>query len=209
VVLVVGVNGAGKTTSIGKLAYWYGQKGKRVMIAASDTFRAAANEQLGIWARRAGAAIVMQKEGADPGAVAFDAYSSASAGKADILLVDTAGRLHTRTNLMEELRKIFRVLRKNDPAAPHEVLLVLDAVTGQNGLRQAQEFHRAVGVTGIILTKLDGTAKGGIVLAINRELGIPVRFVGLGEGIEDLEEFDGKQFAEAMFGSLTPEHEDS
>lgn len=204
VVLVVGINGVGKTTTIGKLAYRYVRAGKKVTIAAADTFRAAANEQLEIWAERAGAEIVRQKPGADPAAVAFDAVRSAGAKGLDVVIIDTAGRLHTRVNLMEELKKIRRVLQKQYPTAPQEVLLVLDASTGQNGLQQARQFTDAVGVTGIVLTKLDGTAKGGIVLAIRQELKLPVRFVGVGETIEDLQPFDRKAFVEALFGTEEP-----
>jgi fused signal recognition particle receptor len=199
VIMVVGINGVGKTTSIGKLAYKYVRAGKRVTIAAADTFRAAANEQIGVWAERAGAALIQQKHGADPAAVAFDAVRAAASRGADVMIIDTAGRLHTKVNLMEELRKIRRVMQKHDPAAPHEVLLAIDASTGQNGLQQARQFGASVGVTGLILTKLDGTAKGGIVLAISRELNIPVKFIGVGEGIEDLEPFNRASFVEALF----------
>ena len=198
-ILVVGINGVGKTTTIGKLAHRYAQQGYRVMIAAADTFRAAANEQLEIWAKRAGAEIVQQKQGADPAAVAFDAVTAAAARGLDVVIVDTAGRLHTRTNLMEELRKIHRVIGRHTPSAPHEVLLVIDASTGQNGMQQASQFGSIAGVTGLVLTKLDGTAKGGIVLAITRELGIPVRYIGVGERIDDLQPFDPQQFVEALF----------
>ncbi len=199
VIMVVGVNGVGKTTTIGKLASLYKQSGKSVVIAAADTFRAAANEQLDIWARRAGVTLVRQQHGSDPASVAFDAHQSARAQRADLLIIDTAGRLHTKANLMEELRKIERVVRKVDDAAPHQVLLVLDASTGQNGLQQARQFAAAVAVTGIVLTKLDGTARGGIVLAIRNELQIPVRFIGVGEQIDDLQPFDGRMFVEALF----------
>ncbi len=199
VVMVVGINGVGKTTTIGKLAHRYVGQGYRVMIAAADTFRAAANEQLEIWAKRAGAEIIQQKQGADPAAVAFDAVSAAAARGFDVVIIDTAGRLHTRTNLMEELRKIHRVVGRHSPSAPHEVLLVIDASTGQNGLQQAKQFSSTTGVTGLVLTKLDGTAKGGIVLAIAHELGIPVRYVGVGERLDDLQPFDPQQFAEALF----------
>ncbi|HLF13843.1 MAG TPA: signal recognition particle-docking protein FtsY [Bacteroidota bacterium] len=199
VIMVVGVNGAGKTTTIGKLASQYKQSGRAVVIAAADTFRAAANEQIEIWAQRAGVPLVRQQHGSDPASVAFDALQSSKAQGADVLIIDTAGRLHTKVNLMEELRKIERVLRKIDPSAPHEVLLVLDASTGQNGLAQARVFASAVAVSGIVLTKLDGTAKGGIVLAIRNELGIPVRFIGVGERIDDLQPFDGMMFVEALF----------
>ena len=199
VIMVVGVNGVGKTTTIGKLASLYKQSGKSVVIAAADTFRAAANEQLEIWAQRAGVPLVRQQHGSDPASVAFDAHQSAKAQRADILIIDTAGRLHTKVNLMEELRKIERVIRKVDAEAPHQVLLVLDASTGQNGLQQARQFSAAVALTGIVLTKLDGTARGGIVLAIRNELRIPVRFIGVGEQIDDLQPFDGRMFVEALF----------
>jgi fused signal recognition particle receptor len=199
VIMVVGINGVGKTTSIGKLAHLYVRAGRKVMIAAADTFRAAANEQIAVWADRAGASLIQQKHGADPGAVAYDAVRAAESRGADILIIDTAGRLHTRVNLMEELRKIKRVIQKHDPTAPHEVLLAIDASTGQNGMQQARQFGASVGVTGLILTKLDGTAKGGIVLAISRELNIPVKFIGVGEGIDDLQMFDRKAFVEALF----------
>jgi fused signal recognition particle receptor len=199
-IMVVGVNGVGKTTTIGKLAYNYRQAGKQVLIAAADTFRAAANEQLEIWTKRAGVEIIQQTPGADPAAVAFDAQRSAQARAMDVLIIDTAGRLHTKVNLMEELKKIKRVLQKQDPAAPHEVLLVLDASTGQNAIEQARQFTAAVSVTGIVVTKLDGTAKGGVVLAISNELNIPVKFIGVGETIEDLQPFDRKAFVDALFG---------
>jgi fused signal recognition particle receptor len=199
VVMVVGINGVGKTTTIGKLAHRYVGQGYRVMIAAADTFRAAANEQLEIWAKRAGAEIIQQKQGADPAAVAFDAVNAAAARGFDVVIIDTAGRLHTRTNLMEELRKIHRVVGRHSPTAPQEVLLVIDASTGQNGLQQAKQFSSTTGVTGLVLTKLDGTAKGGIVLAIAHELGIPVRYIGVGERLDDLQPFDPEQFAEALF----------
>ena len=200
VVLVVGVNGAGKTTSIAKLAALFRAEGKRVVLAAADTFRAAAIEQLQHWGERAGADVIAHSQGGDPAAVAFDAMQAARARDADVLIVDTAGRLHTKSNLMEEMKKIGRVLGRVDDAAPHEVLLVLDATTGQNGLAQAREFTQAVGCTGIVLTKLDGTAKGGVVLAIARELGLPVRFVGTGEGMEDLSPFAPDEYVEALFG---------
>jgi len=198
VIMVVGINGVGKTTTIGKLAHNHGRLGRKVVIAAADTFRAAANEQLEIWAQRAGAQIVRQAHGSDPAAVAFDAVQSAAARGADVVIIDTAGRLHTKANLMEELKKIRRVVQRMNPAAPHEVLLVIDASTGQNGLQQAKQFSSAVGVTGLVLTKLDGTAKGGIVLAIGRALDIPVRFVGVGEAIEDLQPFDRAAFVDAL-----------
>jgi len=201
VIMVVGINGVGKTTTIGKLAHRYIAAGKKVCIGAADTFRAAANEQLEVWARRAGAEIISQDRGADPAAVAFDTVRSALARKADVVIIDTAGRLHTKVNLMEELRKIKRVTQKHDPAFPHEVLLVIDASTGQNGIQQARQFHAAVGLTGIVLTKLDGTAKGGIVFAITRALNVPVRFIGVGERIDDLQPFDRTAFVEALFGA--------
>jgi len=198
IILVVGVNGTGKTTTIGKLAYRLHAGGKKVMLAAGDTFRAAASEQLSIWGERAGIPVIKHKEGADPGAVVFDAVSAARARDMDVLIVDTAGRLHTKSNLMEELKKIKRILSRELPGAPHETLLVLDGNTGQNALAQAKMFHAAVGLTGIVLTKLDGTSKGGIVFAINKELSIPVKFVGIGEAIEDLQEFDPKEFVDAL-----------
>ena len=204
VIMIVGINGVGKTTTIGKLAHRFVQEDKTVLIAAADTFRAAANEQLEIWAKRAGAAIITQRPGSDPAAVAFDAVSAACARNTDVVIIDTAGRLHTKINLMEELRKTGRVISKKLPGAPHEVLLVIDAATGQNGLRQAMEFAAAVNVTGVVLTKLDGTAKGGIVLAIAKEFNLPVRFVGVGEGIEDLQPFDGTAFIEALFENESP-----
>jgi fused signal recognition particle receptor len=199
VVMVVGINGVGKTTSIGKIAYQYVKAGKRVVIAAADTFRAAANEQLEVWATRAGAEIIQQKHGSDPAAVAFDAVKSASSKGTDVVIIDTAGRLHTKVNLMEELKKIKRVVAKQNAEAPHEVFLVIDASTGQNGVQQAKQFSAAVGVTGLILTKLDGTAKGGVVLAIAKELGLPVKFIGVGEQIDDLQPFDRKAFVDALF----------
>ena len=199
VLIVVGINGVGKTTTIGKLAHAYVAAGKKVVIGAADTFRAAANEQLDVWARRAGAVVISQGPGADPAAVAFDAVSAAAARGADVVIIDTAGRLHTKVNLMEELKKIRRVVEKAMPGAPHDVFLVIDASTGQNGLRQAELFAASAGVTGLVLTKLDGTAKGGIVLAISREMNIPVRFSGVGEGIDDLQPFDRAAFVEALF----------
>jgi fused signal recognition particle receptor len=198
VILVVGVNGSGKTTSIGKLARRLNEDGRSVMLAAGDTFRAAAMEQLNVWADRSGAAFAAQQAGADPGAVIFDAIQSARSQKMDILLADTAGRLHSQSHLMEELKKVKRVIQRVDPSAPHEVLLVLDANQGQNALSQAMQFHEAVGVTGLVLTKLDGTAKGGIVLAIARKLGLPIRFIGVGEQPEDFGEFDAHAFATAL-----------
>jgi fused signal recognition particle receptor len=199
VILVVGVNGTGKTTSIGKLAHLYVKEGETVVLAAGDTFRAAAIEQLTGWANRIGAQIVAHKEGSDPGAVAFDAIGAAQSRGAAAAIIDTAGRLHTKFNLMEELRKVRRVIERRDPTAPHEVLLVLDATTGQNALIQAKAFAEAVDVTAIALTKLDGTSKGGIVFAISDELGLPVRFVGTGEGEDDLNPFDARAFVEALF----------
>lgn len=199
VIMVVGVNGVGKTTTIGKLAAKYGASGKKVLIAAADTFRAAAVEQLGVWAERAGADIVKHKENADPAAVAFDAIDAAMARDKDIVLIDTAGRLHTRVNLMEELKKIKRTVSKRMPDAPHETLLILDATTGQNALTQANMFHEALDISSIALTKLDGTAKGGIVISITNALKIPLDYVGVGETIDDLQEFDPKQFVNALF----------
>jgi fused signal recognition particle receptor len=200
VILAVGVNGVGKTTTIGKLARHFTDNGFTVTLAAADTFRAAAIEQLEIWAKRAGAQIVKHRGGADPAAVAFDAVTSAKAKNIDIVIIDTAGRLHTKTNLMEELKKIKRVVGREVPSAPHEALLVVDATSGQNAINQAKMFNEAVGVTGIALTKLDGTAKGGIILAINKELGIPVKLIGVGEGIDDLQDFNAEEFVEALFG---------
>ncbi len=197
-VLVVGVNGTGKTTTIGKLAKRLQSEGKKVMLAAGDTFRAAASEQLSIWGERAGIPVIKHKEGADPSAVVFDAVSAAKARATDVLIVDTAGRLHTKSNLMEELKKVRRILSRELPGAPHETLLVLDGSTGQNALVQAKMFHETVGVTGIVLTKLDGTSKGGIIFAIYKELRIPVKFVGIGEAIEDLRSFDPKEFVDAL-----------
>ena len=199
VVLVVGVNGTGKTTTVGKLALALSQQGRSTVLAAADTFRAAATEQLAIWGERVGAPVVRQAQGADPAAVAFDALASAKARKADVVLVDTAGRLHTKANLMEELKKIRRVLER-DGGQVREVLLVLDATTGQNGLAQARQFTDAVGVTGLVLTKLDGTARGGIVIAVQRELDLPVKLVGLGEGADDLAPFDPEAFVDAIVG---------
>ena len=198
VILVVGVNGVGKTTTIGKLASQYRDAGRSVLVAACDTFRAAAVPQLEIWADRAGADIVRSVQGADPAAVAFDAVSAAQARNADVLLVDTAGRLHTKVNLMEELKKVRRSLGKQCDGAPHQTLLVVDATTGQNALSQAHQFHEATELTGLVLTKLDGTAKGGIVFALRRSLGVPIHLIGVGEGIDDLQPFDGKVFVEAL-----------
>ena len=202
VVLVVGVNGAGKTTTIGKLAHRWGQEGRKVLIAAADTFRAAAIEQLETWARRSGAQFVSSVPGADPASVAFDGLSAARARGCDTLLVDTAGRLQNKRNLMQELEKMSRVLSRQLPGAPHEVLLVLDGTTGQNALSQARLFTDATGVNGLVITKLDGTARGGIALAIHRELGIPVRWVGVGEGLDDLQPFDAGAYARALFEEL-------
>ncbi len=199
ILLFVGVNGVGKTTTIGKLAYQLKNQGKKVMLAAGDTFRAGAIEQLQTWGQRLGVDVIHHQAGADPAAVVYDALSAARSRKADVLLCDTAGRLHNNVNLMQELSKIHRVIRREIPEAPHEVLLVLDATTGQNALNQAKLFRQAVDVSGIILTKLDGTAKGGIVVAIRRELEIPVKFVGLGEKPEDLQPFDARAFVEGMF----------
>jgi fused signal recognition particle receptor len=199
VIFIVGVNGAGKTTSIGKLANRLRQDGRSVVLCAADTFRAAAIEQLEIWAQRNGVEVIKQKSGADPAAVVFDAMSAAKARATDAVIVDTAGRLHTKSNLMLELEKMKRTAAKVIPGAPHDVLLVLDATTGQNGLNQARQFTTSVGVTGIILTKLDGTAKGGIVVAISRELGLPIRFVGTGEQINDLVPFDAQTYADSLF----------
>ncbi|NIA28415.1 MAG: signal recognition particle-docking protein FtsY [Actinobacteria bacterium] len=199
VISIVGVNGTGKTTSIGKLANKFQKEGKKVLLAAADTFRAAAIDQLEIWAKRSGTDIIQTQPGADPASVAFDALKAAIARDMDILIIDTAGRLHTKTNLIAELEKIHRVLKKQMPQAPHEVLLVMDATTGQNGLAQARQFARAVDVNGIILTKLDGTAKGGVVFSIAKKLHIPVRFIGLGEKIDDIEIFDPELFVEALF----------
>ena len=199
VILVVGVNGVGKTTTIAKLAHYYAEQGKKVIIAAGDTFRAAASEQLSIWADRVGVSIVKHKEGADPAAVVFDACASAIAKEADLVIVDTAGRLHTKINLMEELKKIGRVADKQIPGAPHQTLLVLDGTTGQNAVNQAKLFGEAVPVTGIVVTKLDGTAKGGVVISIKEELGVPVRWIGVGEKMDDLRPFNAKEFANALF----------
>lgn len=199
ILLVIGVNGVGKTTSIGKLAYKYKSEGKKVMLAAADTFRAAAIDQLEIWAQRVGCEIIRHQEGADPSAVVFDAVSAARARGIDLLICDTAGRLHNKKNLMDELGKISRVIEREAPEANRQVLLVLDATTGQNALSQAKLFSQSAGVDGIILTKLDGTAKGGVVIGICREQNVPVRFVGVGEGIDDLQEFVAEDFARALF----------
>jgi len=199
VVLVVGVNGVGKTTTIGKIAAALASEGKKVLIAAADTFRAAAVEQLDIWAKRAGADIVRHKANSDPAAVAFDGVDAAAARGIDVVLIDTAGRLHTKVNLMEELKKIQKAVSKRIPGAPHETLLVLDATTGQNALSQARLFHQAVGVSSIALTKLDGTAKGGIVVGIAKGMNIPIRYIGVGEQIDDLQPFDARSFVDALF----------
>ena len=198
VVLFIGVNGVGKTTTIGKIGAQLRHQGKKVLFCAADTFRAAAAEQLTIWADRAGVDIVRQNEGADPGAVLFDALAAAKARRSDVVLVDTAGRLHNKQNLMNELNKISRVVDRELPGCARETLLVLDATTGQNGLIQAKQFQQAAGVTGIVLTKLDGTAKGGIAIAIAKELGVPVKYAGVGEGIDDLKPFDAMDFAQAL-----------
>lgn len=199
VILMVGVNGVGKTTTIGKLAQRYADEGKSVVLAAGDTFRAAAVEQLEIWAQRTGAAIIKHQSGSDPAAVAFDAVEAAKSRNADVVIIDTAGRLHNKAQLMDELRKITRVIKKSIPDAPHDLLLVVDGTTGQNALRQAQIFNDVVGLTGIVLTKLDGTAKGGIVFAIYKELGIPIKLIGIGEKADDLRDFNANDFVRALF----------
>jgi len=199
VVMVIGVNGTGKTTTIGKLAQKFKAQGKSVLLVAADTFRAAAIEQLEIWGQRAGCEVIKQKSGSDPSAVVFDALKAAKSRETDIILVDTAGRLHTKINLMEELKKVRRIMDREMPGAPHEVLLVLDATTGQNAIAQAKMFKQAVGVTGIALTKLDGTAKGGILISISDELKIPLRYIGIGEKVDDLREFNARDFVEALF----------
>lgn len=201
VILMVGVNGVGKTTTIGKLANRFRNEGKSVMLCAADTFRAAAIEQLEVWSTRSNVPLIKQKPGADPSAVLYDGLHSAKAKKIDVVIVDTAGRLHTKHNLMSELEKMTRIAKREVAGAPHEVLLVLDATTGQNGLIQAKEFTRSAGVTGLVLTKLDGTAKGGVVTAIARELKIPIRFVGVGEKIDDLVEFSADDFVESLFAA--------
>lgn len=204
VILVVGVNGAGKTTTIGKLAGYYRSQGRRVILGAADTFRAAAIEQLVIWGQRAGAEVIRQSEGSDPAAVAYDTVQAARSRRADVVLIDTAGRLQNKANLMEELRKIRRVVSRELPGAPHEVLLVLDATTGQNALQQARLFKEAAGVTGVVLTKLDGTARGGVIIPICQVEGLPVKWVGVGEGMEDLQPFDPDAFVAALFESREP-----
>lgn len=209
VILFVGVNGVGKTTTIGKLAHRYKQEGKKVLLAAGDTFRAGAIEQLEVWGERVGVEVIKQQPGSDPAAVMFDAVQAAKQRQADVLLCDTAGRLQNKTNLMEELNKIFRVIQREIPSAPHEVLMVLDATTGQNALSQAKLFGEKSGVTGLVLTKLDGTAKGGIVIAIRQELNLPVKLVGLGEKMGDLQTFDSEQFVHALFAGLIKEEENA
>ena len=199
IILVIGVNGAGKTTSIGKISNRLIQKGKKVVVAAADTFRAAAIDQLAVWCERSGADIVKQNEGSDPAAVVYDALNYAKKRGADVLIIDTAGRLHNKTNLMNELAKINRVIDKECPDAARENLLVLDATTGQNAILQAKEFRNAANITGLVLNKLDGTAKGGIVISIKKELDIPVKFIGVGEKIDDMQEFDNEEFVEALF----------
>ncbi|KEZ50065.1 signal recognition particle-docking protein FtsY [Metabacillus indicus] len=205
VILFVGVNGVGKTTSIGKLAHRLKQEGKSVLLAAGDTFRAGAIEQLEVWGERAGVDVIKQSAGSDPAAVMFDAVQAAKARKTDVLICDTAGRLQNKVNLMNELEKVKRVIEREIPGAPHEVLLALDATTGQNAMVQAKQFSQATNVTGIVLTKLDGTAKGGIVLAIRNELSIPVKLVGLGEKMDDLQEFDAEQYVYGLFADLVEE----
>ena len=199
VVMVVGVNGAGKTTTIGKIAHQYSSQNNKILIGAADTFRAAAVEQLEIWANRVGAEFIKQSKGSDPSAVAFDSIHAAKARNTDIVLIDTAGRLQTKVNLMEELKKVKRIVGRECPGAPHEILLVLDATTGQNAISQAKLFNEAIGVTGIALTKLDGTAKGGIIVGITEEMKIPIRYIGVGEGIDDLKEFNASDFVQALF----------
>jgi len=199
VFMVVGVNGGGKTTTVGKLAYQYSSQGRKVLVGAADTFRAAAVEQLEVWANRVGADLIKQSKGSDPSAVAFDSIHAAKARDIDLVFIDTAGRLHTKVNLMEELKKIKRIVAREYPGAPHEVLLVLDATTGQNAISQAKLFNEAIGVTGIAITKLDGTAKGGIIVGITEELKIPIRYIGVGEGVDDLKEFDATEFVQALF----------
>jgi fused signal recognition particle receptor len=197
--MVVGVNGVGKTTTIAKIAHQYSSQGKKVLIGAADTFRAAAVEQLEVWAKRVGADLIKQSKGSDPSAVAFDSIHAAKARNIDLVFIDTAGRLHTKVNLMEELKKVKRIIARECPGAPHEVLLVLDATTGQNAISQAKLFNEAIGVTGITIAKLDGTAKGGIIVAITEELKIPIRYIGVGEGMDDLREFNASEFVQALF----------
>ncbi len=208
VILMVGINGAGKTTTIGKLAKRFQREGKTVMLAAGDTFRAAAVEQLQVWGERNGVHVIAQQRAADPAAVMFDAVQAAKARGIDVLIADTAGRLHTQANLMEELKKIKRVMGKIDPQAPHEVLLVLDGGIGQNAVVQAEQFYKAVGVTGLVLTKLDGTAKGGVIFAIAKKLGLPIRFIGVGEGIDDLRDFNAEKFVDALLARPGVTYED-
>ncbi len=202
VILVVGVNGVGKTTTIGKLANELRHKGKSVMLGAADTFRAGAIEQLRIWAQRTGSDFVAQQDGSDAASVAFDAIEAAKARNIDVLILDTAGRLHTKVNLMNELQKILRVIKRNTPHAPNEILLVVDATTGQNAIKQARVFNEAVGVTGLIITKLDGTAKGGVAIALTKTFNIPIKKIGVGEQIEDLQDFNAETYVDAMFGEL-------
>lgn len=205
VILVVGVNGVGKTTTIGKIAQELHNKGKRVMLGAADTFRAGAIEQLSIWAQRTESEFVSQHAGADPASVAFDAMEAAKARDVDVLILDTAGRLHTKVNLMNEIEKVLRVVKRNTPHAPNEILLVVDATTGQNALKQASAFNKVLGVTGLVITKLDGTAKGGIAVALARTYRLPIKKIGVGEAVEDLQDFDAASYVEAMFGYLTKE----
>jgi len=197
--MVVGVNGVGKTTTIAKIAHQYSSQGKKVLFGAADTFRAAAVEQLEVWATRVRADVIKHSKGSDPSAVAFDSVHAAKARNVDLVFIDTAGRLHTKVNLMEELKKVKRIIAREYPGAPHEILLVLDATTGQNAISQAKLFHEAIGVTGIALTKLDGTAKGGIIIGITDELKIPIRYIGVGEGMDDLREFNASEFVQALF----------
>jgi len=197
--MVVGVNGVGKTTTIAKIAHQYASQGKKILIGAADTFRAAAVEQLEVWANRVGADLIKQSKGTDPSAVAFDSIHAAKARNIDLVFIDTAGRLHTKVNLMEEIKKMKRIIGRECPGAPHEILLVLDATTGQNAISQAKLFNEAIGGTGIALTKLDGTAKGGIIIGITEELNIPIRYIGVGEGIDDLKEFNASEFVQALF----------
>jgi fused signal recognition particle receptor len=197
--MVVGVNGVGKTTTIAKIAHQYSSQGKKVLIGAADTFRAAAVEQLEVWATRVKADLIKHSKGSDPSAVAFDSVHAAKARNVDLVFIDTAGRLHTKVNLMEELKKVKRIIARESPGAPHEILLVLDATTGQNAISQAKLFHEAIGVTGIALTKLDGTAKGGIIIGITDELKLPIRYIGVGEGMDDLREFNASEFVQALF----------
>jgi fused signal recognition particle receptor len=198
VVMVIGVNGVGKTTTIGKIAHHYASQKKKILIGAADTFRAGAVEQLEIWANRVGADFIKQSEGSDPSAVAFDSIKAAHSRSIDLVFIDTAGRLHTKVNLMQEVKKMKRIIGRECPGAPHEILLVLDATTGQNAISQAKLFHEAIGVTGIAITKLDGTAKGGIIVGITEELQIPIRYIGVGEGIDDLKEFNAHEFVQAL-----------